>query len=309
MDEFELYHAGEIEVQERAGVRRQAEQIADMILPFVPPAASRFVSAQRLAVVGSVGRDGNVWASAIIGDPGFLGIPDEHTLRIAAPMNEEDPLWNNLRSNPQAGVLILDAAARRRMRVNGIAHISSAGLSVNAGQVYTNCTKYIQRRVPAASDTNTGSRQSTRSAGLDQEQRDWIGRADTFFLATFHPEAGTDASHRGGMPGFITAPNSNELEWPDYSGNNMFQSLGNLSICPRTGLLFVDFEAGRTLQLTGEAEVVWIKEQALRFPGAKRLLRFHSNEVIATEGAFSQRWRLVDYSPANPRAEALPSTQ
>jgi predicted pyridoxine 5'-phosphate oxidase superfamily flavin-nucleotide-binding protein len=139
---------------------------------------------------------------------------------------------------------------------------------------------------------------------LNAEQQTCIRRADTFFIATFHPEAGADASHRGGMPGFVTVLSPNELEWPDYSGNNMFQSLGNLSVYPKAGLLFVDFEGGSTLQLTGEAEVLWDEDLALRFPGAKRLLKFHMDEVIATEGAFPQRWQLVEYSPANPKLEA-----
>jgi hypothetical protein len=302
MNESDYYHAGELEVQERAGVRHQADAISEMILPFVPPAVGGFVSAQRLAVVGSVGSDGRVWASAVIGDPGFLNIPDERTLQIESPVHGDDPLWENLRGNPQIGVLILDAAARRRMRVNGAAQLSDPGLSVKARQVYSNCTKYIQRRVPAAAEANTVSRHGTRSPGLSQDQQDWINRADTFFLATFHPEAGSDASHRGGMPGFVSALGANELEWPDYSGNNMFQSLGNLLVYPKAGLLFVDFEGGSTLQLTGDAVIVWDKEQALRFPGAKRLLKFHLDEVIATEGAFVQRWQLVDYSPANPRS-------
>jgi predicted pyridoxine 5'-phosphate oxidase superfamily flavin-nucleotide-binding protein len=303
MSESEYYHAGELEVQERAGVRRQADDIGEMILPFVPPVAGAFVSAQRLAVLGSVGSDGKVWASAVIGEPGFLSIPDEHALQITSPVHGEDPLWENLRGNPLVGVLILDPATRRRIRVNGVAQLSSTGLSVNASQVYSNCTKYIQRRLPAAPEATIASRRSRRSNVLDLDQQKWINRADTFFLATFHPEAGCDASHRGGMPGFVTAPGSNELEWPDYSGNNMFQSLGNLLVYPKAGLLFLDFENGRTLQLTGGAEVIWDKEQALRFPGAKRLLKFHVDEVIATESAFAQRWSLVDYSPVNPRAE------
>src|SRR5579862_2231682 len=117
----DYYHPGELEVQERAGVRRQAEAIAEMILPFVPPAIGGFISTQRLAVVGSVGPDGRVWASAMIGDPGFLGIPDEHTLRIVLPEHEDDPVWDNLRENPHAGFLVLDPGTRKRMRVNGIA--------------------------------------------------------------------------------------------------------------------------------------------------------------------------------------------
>ncbi len=304
MDESNLYHAGELEVQERVGVRRQADEISEMILPFIPSSTGAFIARQRLAVVGSADSRGGVWASAMIGDPGFLSIPDQHTLQITTAPHDDEPLWENLQSNPQAGVLILDPAARKRLRVNGSAQASSTGLLVVASQVYTNCTKYIQRRASAASEANPVPRRSTRSSGLNQDQQDWVKRADTFFLATFHPEAGCDASHRGGMPGFVTALTSNELEWPDYSGNNMFQSLGNLSVYPKAGLLFVDFERGRTLQITGEAKVVWDKEQALRFPGAKRFLKFQGDEVIATEGAFTQRWQLLDYSPANPRPEA-----
>ena len=154
-----------------------------------------------------------------------------------------------------------------------------------------------------APERNTASRKSARSFGLGLDQQNRIIRADTFFLATFHPEAGCDASHRGGMPGFVTARGANELEWPDYSGNNMFQSLGNLVVYSKAGLLFVNFEDGSTLQLTGAAEVVWDKEQTLRFPGAKRLLKFHVDEVISTEEAFTQRWKFVDYSPVNPLPE------
>jgi predicted pyridoxine 5'-phosphate oxidase superfamily flavin-nucleotide-binding protein len=182
-----------------------------------------------------------------------------------------------------------------------VAHLWGEGLDITADQFFPNCTKYIQRRVPTVSDTNPVSRRSSRSGDLNQDQQNWINQADTFFLATYHPEGGADASHRGGMPGFITAVNSRELEWPDYSGNNMFLSLGNLAINPKAGLLFVDFEGGRTLQLTGRAEVIWEKERVQRFPGAKRVLRFQVDEVIATDGAFVQRWRLIEYSPANPK--------
>jgi predicted pyridoxine 5'-phosphate oxidase superfamily flavin-nucleotide-binding protein len=92
MNESEHYHVGELEVQERAGVRRQAEEIGEMILPFIPPAAGGFVSGQRLAVLGSVGNDRRVWASAMVGEPGFLRVPNEHTLQITSPEYEDDPV-------------------------------------------------------------------------------------------------------------------------------------------------------------------------------------------------------------------------
>ena len=62
------------------------------------------------------------------------------------------------------------------------------------------------------------------------------------------------------------------LQFPDYAGNNMFNTLGNLAIDPHAGLLFVDFELGDTLQITGEARVLWDDESRAAFAGAERVV-------------------------------------
>ena len=80
--------------------------------------------------------------------------------------------------------------------------------------------------------------------------------ADTFFLGTTNPERGSDTSHRGGAPGFVRV-DGDRLWWPDYPGNNLFNSFGNLAVDPEAALLFFDFDTGRTLQLSGTAEVDW----------------------------------------------------
>ena len=79
--------------------------------------------------------------------------------------------------------------------------------------------------------------------------------ADTFFVASAHPRRGTDVSHRGGDPGFVRMLDDHTLRVPDYAGNSMFNTLGNLHVNPRAGLLFVDFDRWRTLQLTGTATI------------------------------------------------------
>jgi hypothetical protein len=83
-----------------------------------------------------------------------------------------------------------------------------------------------------------------------------IRAADTFFLGTTNPERGSDASHRGGAPGFVRV-GGGRLWWPDYPGNNLFNSFGNLAVDPEAALLFFDFDSGRTLQLSGLAEIDW----------------------------------------------------
>jgi predicted pyridoxine 5'-phosphate oxidase superfamily flavin-nucleotide-binding protein len=84
------YHPGEIEVQERAGVRSMAERVGNSIHPNIPPAAREFLEEQPMVVVGSVGADGRVWASLLVGEPGFVRALDERTVRIAEIEREGD---------------------------------------------------------------------------------------------------------------------------------------------------------------------------------------------------------------------------
>jgi len=139
------------------------------------------------------------------------------------------------------------------------------------------------------------------SGALDDSQREWIRAADTFFIATRSREAGADASHRGGEPGFVDVVDGSRLAWPDYSGNRMFQTLGNLATDASAGLVFIDFEAGRTLQLTGRAVVDWEAGRAAGYPGAERVVDFAITRVAETRGRYELRRRLVERSPFNPR--------
>jgi len=245
-----------------------------------------------------------VWASVLSGAPGFVRAEDERTLRIDAQSPPGDPLDENLKVNDQVGVLVIEPATRQRMRLNGKAVKRADGtISVRAEQVYSNCPKYIQARVwHRSADTGEEHAEQSvrRAASLDDEQRQWIARADTFFIASRHPDVGADASHRGGNPGFVHVEDGNHLAWGDYSGNQMFQTLGNISTNPRAGLLFIDFERGSTLQLTGAARVVWSAGRAVEFNGAERVVEFEVEEAVERANATDLRWQFMDYSPFNP---------
>jgi predicted pyridoxine 5'-phosphate oxidase superfamily flavin-nucleotide-binding protein len=136
--------------------------------------------------------------------------------------------------------------------------------------------------------------------GETDEQRRLILNADTFFIASAYPEGGADASHRGGNPGFVWFLNGNTLEFPDYSGNTMFNTLGNIAVNPSAGLLFLDFEGGGTLQLTGEARIVWDVGRAAGFAGAERVVEFRVQEAVEIQSSIPLRWQFQGYSPFNP---------
>jgi hypothetical protein len=167
--------------------------------------------------------------------------------------------------------------------------------------VFGNCQKYIQRRVfEDDAIEQTGLPVLHAGEALAAEQRAWVEGADMFFIATAHPERGADVSHRGGFPGFVQATGPTTIVFPDYAGNNMFQTLGNISTQPEAGLLFVDFEAGRTLHLTGRAEVLWDEAARPYAPDTGRAVRFEIGAVRELTVRAIPHAELVEYSPANP---------
>lgn len=296
------YHEGELEVQVRAGVRGMAERIAYSVHAAVPLVARHFLATQRFAVVGGLDGGGMVWATPLTGRPGFVSTPGESLVRVEARPSAGDPLRDALRGGDPVGLIVIDLARRMRMRVNGVVlRETDSGFEVEAREVYSNCPKYIQARSVATAGAPAASEPAAeRSPGLGSEQREFVARADTFFIATAHPERGADTSHRGGAPGFVRVEGGRRLVWPDYSGNAMFNTLGNLAADPRVGLLFIDFDNGHTLQISGRARVVWDEGRTAEFAGAERVVEFDVEEAVETRGALPLRWRFEEYSPFNP---------
>jgi predicted pyridoxine 5'-phosphate oxidase superfamily flavin-nucleotide-binding protein len=255
----------------------------------MPPAARSFLGEQRLAIVASTDATGRLWASALSGPRGFLEAVNPRTLRVRSRPAAGDPLEGNLEQDTSVGLLVIDLHGRRRMRVNGNGRwVAEDELEVSTEEVYSNCPRYIRPREPDLALTAVPAA-ATRSARLGARARALIATADTFFIATRHPERGNDASHRGGEPGFVrltAAPDGGDLlRVPDYAGNNMFNTLGNLLVEPRAGLLFPDFERGDALLLTGRAEPTW--------SDAGRELTFCVEETRELPGALGHRWRAL----------------
>jgi predicted pyridoxine 5'-phosphate oxidase superfamily flavin-nucleotide-binding protein len=308
----EVFHAGEIEVQRRAGVERMASRVGNSIHAAVPPVAEEFLAARRWVVLATTDDTERPWASVLSGSPGFVrvlnggmdgsGATHPPALALRATPASGDPLAANLSSTEFVGLLAIDLATRRRMRVN--ARLTSHGdgaIVLRADQIYSNCPQYIQRRRESAGARQQGAPGVRHANALSASQRDWIAASDTFFIATVNPGEGADASHRGGPPGFVRVL-GDRLVWPDYQGNMMFNTLGNITVFPKAGLLFPDFATGSTLQVTGVASIDWDAGRAAAVPGAQRLVELTVEEVVEIRGAMPDRLELVDYSPHLPGA-------
>ncbi|GAA1025816.1 MULTISPECIES: pyridoxamine 5'-phosphate oxidase family protein [Amycolatopsis] len=251
----QVFHAGELAVQREAGVERQAARLSRMAEPAgISAGMAGFLAERTLLVI--TGRDaaGQLWTSPIVGPPGFLETRSATTLAIRRGIPEGDPL-HGLPAGQQLGMTSIEFATRRRVRINGsLSTVAEDHLIVDIEQAYGNCPQYIQQRVLSEEIEPTAPAQTRPE--LSPGDTELIQEADTFFLGTVNPGHGADASHRGGAPGFVRVE-GNALWWPDYPGNNLFNSLGNIAANPEAALLFFDFATGRVLQVSGTAAIEW----------------------------------------------------
>lgn len=293
-----LYHAGEIAVQLHLGQSQIAERVGRMVRTEIPDAASDFLAEQSMIVVSAADRDGRVWTGLITGPPGFVSATDPRTVVIEAMPTPGDPLAQILTHPQRIGMIAIEPQTRRRMRINGLAEPSAtgSGLRIRTDQVYSNCPKYIsRRRVQSVRPAPVSARSAVE---MDARIQAAISAADTFFVGSADDDGNTDASHRGGNPGFLQVISPTQLRWPDYRGNSMFMTLGNIETNPRAGLLVPDWQTGSTIQLTGTARIDWDTQGAAA--GAQCSIDFTVSELVELTGASPLHWSPAELSPANP---------
>src|SRR5512145_2344354 len=166
------FHPGEVEIQDRAGVREEAEHLGRTISPVLTEKVALLMAQHQLVVAASLDAGSRVWASLLTGSPGFLRPVDERLLLVERLPHPADPLARNLRTRRELGLLAIDLASRRRLRFNGRALLDpERGVFLAVDQVYGNCPKYIQtRRLELDGDVPVPG-VPERSAVLNDQQR------------------------------------------------------------------------------------------------------------------------------------------
>jgi predicted pyridoxine 5'-phosphate oxidase superfamily flavin-nucleotide-binding protein len=298
------FHTGERMMQARvhpALPQRMARTAEVALRDFMPDQHREFFGLLPTLVVGSVDSEtGRPWASMLAGRPGFVHAPDPVTLRIDARPVPGDPLAQQLKPGAPLGILGLQPETRRRNRMNGrVETLDDGGFTVHVEQSFGNCPQYIQARMPML--VGAPAEPPVRQEGpvLSPRAALMVAATDTLFIATHAQGEGVDVSHRGGKPGFVKVEQKNgytELTLPDFRGNNFFNTLGNIALDPRAGILVVDYSSGDLLQLTGEAEIVWGGPEVESFEGALRLLKLRVTEGRILQGALPVRWGQPAYA-------------
>lgn len=308
------FHRGEKEIQSRLGVQDKIEELGRrMIQDRIPESRLDFFAQLSLLTLATVDAAGRPWASVVAGAPGFARAADPERLVVAARPIYGDPLNNALIEGADIAALGLDFESRGRFRVNGkIGTLREKAFDIRVRQAFPNCPQYIQARTHDLTDgiETIGEKKMVRRGDrLNRAEAAMIAGADTLFIASQFSEGdewsrGVDVSHRGGKPGFVIVAHESLLLFPDYAGNCMFSTLGNIQVDPRAGLLFIDFASGDVLHLTGEAEILWQPEHVCRFAGAERVVAFQVEEKIRVEKALPLTWRFQGFHPVLEKLES-----
>lgn len=291
-----VWHDGERFIQEKLGVAERMASVGQRVIrDYMPDQHRAFYAQLPFIVLGSVDEAGAPWATFLEGRSGFIVSPDATTLEIHASTNPTDPAASGLQPGKPVGLLGIEMHNRRRNRMNGLVGEADNGFRVAVDQSFGNCPRYIQLRdVSYARDPATPYAGDVEGmTSLDASAQAMIAGADSFFVASYadrDDRRQVDVSHRGGRAGFVRVAEDGTLTIPDFDGNLFFNTLGNILLNGRAGLLFVDYASGDMLQMTGRAEVIFDSAEIAAFQGAERLWTFQAETIVRRRGALALRW-------------------
>lgn len=173
-----------------------------------------------------------------------------------------------------------------------------------------NCPKYLNKKAIRPHVPSPSIRAEDATLPLSPAALDLLGRADLFFLSSFDGRS-MDTNHRGGPPGFVRVVSNNDdddgvsIVYPEYSGNRLYNTLGNVHERPLVGLCVPDFATGDVLHLTGSARILVGADAARLLPRTKLAVRIRVAAARLVRDALPFRGDVVDYSPYNPPVRRL----
>ena len=269
-----------------------------------------FFASQPFLVVAARDEEERLWATLLASPRAdFVTSPDPKSLLIDTKPMPGGALEGAFTPGNDVGIMGIEFGTRHRNRVNGRIVTSSKksqgllSLRFRVDQSFGYFPQYIKTRqwwIPA--DTSPEIDLSVyldyRSAYLSESQIHFIRQSETIFLATGYrgqgndPRYGNDASNRGGSPGFVHVRDRKTIIIPDFSGNNHFNTIGNLVLDIRIGITFPNYQTGSMIQITGTARTNFDYNVAIAFyAGAEPLIEISIDAVVwLPEGSIPVRW-------------------
>ncbi|MFU8817141.1 MAG: pyridoxamine 5'-phosphate oxidase family protein [Pseudomonadales bacterium] len=148
--------------------------------------------------------------------------------------------------------------------------------------------------------------QVTLRTAFNDDDRAFIERCPMFFMATADAGGRPDCSYKGGLPGFVRVLDDSTLAFPDYDGNGMYRSLGNVLVNEHVGLLFLDFERSRRIRVNGRATIDEDDPLLSEFPDAVFIVRVTATHIFPNCPRYLHNMQLMEYSEYAPKADYTP---
>lgn len=298
--------------------------------PFLTFGANLLLRRSPLLAIGAVDHQGRPWTTVWGGEVGFATPTSDFTVEINTPIDKKyDPVAETLlrtaaedhgvsQEEPFALLsgLAIDLESRKRVKLHGRKLSGSTGeidrsgighLSVHIDASMGNCPKYLnsKRIVPALPEPKLIS----DSFQLPTDAIKLINRADSLFVSSRQGTVDMDTNIRGGPPGFVRIISNDargaEFIYPEYSGNRLYQTLGNLQVTPLAGYIFPDFETGNALYITGRTQILVGKDAAAFLPRSNLAVKVTVTAARYVEKALSFRGISGSLSPYNPPVRYL----
>lgn len=344
------WHEGEKAIHKRAHLDFREDNPTS---PFLTPMAAHQISRYPLMAIGTLDEHDRPWCTLWgSGEPPLSQPVAQSVIAIKSSVDASfDPVVQAIWKGKDNGEIIreegkgrlvsgLSISLEERGRVKLAGRLIAGALDANStpegqsnehegksgsiqlvakiDQSLGNCPKYLNKKTITSSAPKPVL--LSESPHLSQEALDLIERADMFFVASVHEHEDMDANHRGGPPGFIRIEqpeNPDEgsiLVWPEYSGNNLYQTLGNLEATPKAGLVIPDFDTGDVLYLTGTTKILVGAEASRVIAKTKLAVRLNITAARLVQNGLPFRGRPVQdatsgRSPYNPRIRHLASEQ
>ncbi len=261
------YHHGQLAVQDEANTRELAQRLAHWVGP-----AAEFAERADLLVFSYLGEDARLHFATLSGPAPLIRADGHSSLRIEA---------NGLLPTGAVGGLAVNLAEARRVRLNGAIRREAGGDLLEVDEAFTLCRKYLAPSTGLIEERRYGPRQSE----LVELDDPWVARtvasAETTFLASVSPGGLPDVSHRGGAPGFLQLDAaSKRLSWPEYLGDGVFKSAGNVRATSSVTLLVLDLPSGDGIELMGHGNYTNLRP--MRRPRGEALVR--DREAFPAQG-------------------------
>ncbi|KAK3303565.1 uncharacterized protein B0T15DRAFT_402338 [Chaetomium strumarium] len=306
----------------------------------LPASYAHRVTVSSLLAVGTLDDQGRPWTCIWGGERGFARAVAQDILAMQSLVNKaHDPVVEALLGSvadgevlqPEDGTtmsaLSIDLETRDRVKLAGKMVVGSVATRQGGGDIAEaqlamlvqeslgNCPKYLNRKTVRA---HVPSPHLVSSAlPLPSEALALIQKADMFFLSSTNGQT-MDTNHRGGPAGFVRVVSNSPIEdggngdgvvlvYPEYSGNRLYQTLGNLHINPLVGIVIPDFETSDVLYLTGETQVLVGSSAAAIMPHTSLAVKIKLRSARFVKDGLSFRGTTGEPSPYNPPVRRLAS--